>query len=76
MDTIIKNGTIVTAYEKYKADIGILNGKIVQIGENLNGNENTEKIDASEKLILPGMIDAHVHLQLPFSGTVSADNFE
>lgn len=76
MNTIIKNGTIVTAYEKFKADIGIKDGKIASLGMDLTANGSTEVIDATDKLIFPGMIDPHVHLQLPFSGTVSADDFE
>ncbi len=75
MDSIIKGGTIVTAYEKYVADIGIKDGKIVTIGANLTSNGNTEVIDATGKLVMPGMIDGHVHLSLPFGGTVSADTW-
>ncbi|MFV2015793.1 MAG: amidohydrolase family protein, partial [Candidatus Heimdallarchaeota archaeon] len=74
MDTIIKSGTIVTVTDEYVADIGIKDGKIVSIGADL-GSDGTI-IDAKGKLVLPGMIDAHVHLQLPFGGTVSVDSFE
>jgi dihydropyrimidinase len=74
LDTIIKNGTIVTATEEYVADIGIKDGKIVVIGADL-GSEG-EIVDAKGKYVMPGMIDAHVHFQLPFGGTVSADSFE
>jgi dihydropyrimidinase len=74
LDTIIKNGTIVTATEEYVADVGIKDGKIIAIGADL-GSEG-EVIDAKGKYVMPGMIDAHVHFQLPFSGTVSADSFE
>jgi dihydropyrimidinase len=74
LDTIIKNGTIVTATEEYVADLGIKGGKIVAIGADL-GSEG-EIIEAKGKYIMPGMIDAHVHFQLPFGGTVSADSFE
>lgn len=76
MDTIVKGGTIVTAYEKYIADIGIIDGKIAAIGADLPSNENTEVIDATGKLVMPGMIDGHVHLSLPFGGTVSADTWQ
>ncbi len=75
MDTIIKNGTVVTATDTYKADVGIANGKIVQIGENLAA-VGAKVLDAGDKLVMPGGIDVHVHLQLPFCGTVSADDFE
>ncbi|MFW9917321.1 MAG: dihydropyrimidinase [Candidatus Thorarchaeota archaeon] len=76
MDSIIKGGTLVTADEKFVADIGIENGKIKLIGRDLTANSSTEIIDASGKLVMPGMIDAHVHLSLPFCGTISADSFE
>lgn len=75
MDLIVKGGTLVTAYEKFIADVGIENGKIKTIG-NLAANNGTKIIDATGKLVMPGFIDAHVHLSLPFSGTISADTFE
>ena len=75
MDTIIKNGTVVTATDAYRADVGIANGKIVQIGENLTSS-GAKVLDASDSYVMPGGIDVHVHLQLPFCGTVSADDFE
>ncbi|MHA2224583.1 MAG: dihydropyrimidinase [Candidatus Hodarchaeales archaeon] len=75
MDLIVKGGTLVTASDKFIADIGIENGRIKAIG-NLESASGTEIIDATGKLIMPGFIDAHVHLSLPFSGSVSADTFE
>ena len=75
MDTIIKNGTIVTAGESYRADIGIEGGKIIALGEHLF-DPSAKVIDADWKYIFPGAIDPHVHFQLPFCGTVSADDFE
>ena len=76
MDTIIKNGTIVTAYDQYVADIGIEDGKITQIAMNIDSDGNSQVIDATGKLIFPGAIDAHVHLQHPLGGSFSADDFE
>lgn len=73
MDLIIKNGTIVTDSEIFQADIGIANGKIELIAKDLN--HAPEIIDASNKYVMPGGLDVHVHLQLPFCGTVSADDF-
>ncbi|MCL0077013.1 dihydropyrimidinase [Dehalococcoidia bacterium] len=73
MDMVIKNGEIVTASDVYEADVGIGDGKIVAIGKGLEGNET---IDARGMYVMPGGVDAHVHLQLPFCGTVSADDFE
>ncbi len=73
MDLIIKNGTIVTDNEVFKADIGLSNGKIELIAQGLN--DAGEIIDATNKYVMPGGLDVHVHLQLPFCGTVSADDF-
>lgn len=75
MDKIIKNGTIITAFDTYKADIVVKGEKIVMIGENIEDDE-AEIIDASGKYVLPGALDAHTHLEMPFGGTVSADNYE
>ena len=74
MDLIIKNGTIVTNTESYIADIAVKNGKIAAIGTNFS-EEGAEVVDAIGKLILPGAIDVHTHLAMPFGGTVSADNY-
>ena len=74
MDLIIKNGTIITASESYMGDIGVKDGKIVAIGTNLS-EQGANIVDASGKLVLPGAIDAHTHLAMPFGGTVSADSY-
>lgn len=76
MDSIIKGGKVVTASEKYVSDIGIKDGKIKSIGKDLAPDNGTEIVDATGKIVMPGMIDPHVHLSLPFCGTVSADTFE
>jgi dihydroorotase-like cyclic amidohydrolase len=57
-DLIIQNGTVATAADVFQADIGIKDGKIVQIGQSLSGAART--IDASGKYVLPGGIDSHV----------------
>ena len=75
MDLIIKNGTIVNAYGSYKADIGIKDGKISLIAENMEDKDCGNVVDAKGKLVLPGAIDAHTHLAMPFGGTVSADDY-
>ncbi len=74
MQLVIKNGTIVTASDVYKADIGIENGKIVSLAEKIC-LDGVPVVDATNQYILPGMIDAHVHCQLPMAGTVSSDDF-
>ncbi|MCR8848759.1 dihydropyrimidinase [Rossellomorea sp. SC111] len=75
MDKIIQNGTIVTATDTYKADILIQDGKIAAIGKGFDPGD-TEVIDASGKFIFPGGVDPHTHLEMPFGGTVSKDDFE
>ncbi|MGB8000058.1 MAG: dihydropyrimidinase [Anaerobacillus sp.] len=75
MKKIIKNGTIVTASETYLADILISEGKIASIGQSLKA-EGAEEIDASGRYVFPGGIDPHTHLEMPFGGTVSKDDFE
>jgi dihydropyrimidinase len=75
MDKIIKNGTIITAFDNYKADIAIENGKVIMIANNIN-DDRAEIIDATGKYVLPGAIDAHTHLEMPFGGTISADSYE
>lgn len=76
MAIIIKNGTIVTAVDEYVADIRVEDEKVALIGQNLPQSQDDTVIDAAEKFIFPGGIDAHTHFELPFMGTVSADNFQ
>jgi dihydropyrimidinase len=74
MDLLIKSGTIVTASESYSADIAVKDGKIACIGQNLPLDAK-QIVDAAGLLVLPGAIDAHTHLAMPFGGTVSADSY-
>jgi dihydropyrimidinase len=75
-DTIIKNGTVVTATDTYAADIAITAGKIAAIGKDLPVESASKIVDAAGRLVLPGGIDVHTHLDMPFGGTTSADDFE
>ena len=75
MDLKISGGRIVTAEGTYKADIGIEKGKIKAIADKLPDKAKTT-VNAKGKIVFPGVIDVHVHLQLPFCGTVSRDDFE
>ena len=75
MSILIKNGRIITATDDYVADIFIEGETISAIGKNLNVTADTV-IDASGKLVMPGGIDPHVHLDMPFMGTYSSDNYE
>ena len=74
MDLLIKNGTVVNAKESFRGDIAVKDGKIAMIGEKLD-IKATETVDASGMLVLPGAIDVHTHLAMPFGGTVSADSY-
>ena len=73
MSKVIKGGTIVTADRSFVADVLIEGEKIAQIGENLRGDE---VIDASGAFVIPGGIDPHTHLEMPFMGTTAAETFE
>ncbi len=75
MSLLIKNGRIITASEDYAADIFIEGEKIKVIGKDLPMNAD-ETINASGKLVFPGGIDPHVHLDMPFMGTFSSDTYE
>jgi dihydropyrimidinase len=75
-DTIIKNGSVVTATDTYRADVAIANGKIAAIRSDLPLENASKVLDATDRLVLPGGIDVHTHLDMPFGGTTSADDFE
>jgi dihydropyrimidinase len=75
-ETIIKNGSVVTATDTYRADIAITNGKVAAIAADLPIENASKVIDAANRLVLPGGIDVHTHLDMPFGGTTSADDFE
>jgi dihydropyrimidinase len=73
MSKVIKNGTIVTADRTWKADVLIKHDKIVGIGPDLHADH---EIDATGCYVMPGGIDPHTHLEMPFMGTYSSDDFE
>ena len=72
MSKLIKNGTLVFKKKKKKTDLLIDGEKIIQIGDNLTGDE---VIDAEGCFVFSGFIDGHTHLDMPVSGTVTADDF-
>lgn len=78
MRTLIKNGHIVTAVDSYVADLLIESETIVMIGKDLSSvvGQVDKTIDAIGKLVIPGGIDPHTHMDLPFGGTSSSDDFE
>ncbi|MEW6030384.1 MAG: dihydropyrimidinase [Chloroflexota bacterium] len=73
MNTLIKDGTLVTASETFKADILIEDERIARVGPGLEA-DSAQVVDASGKLILPGGVDPHTHFDLPMFGTVSSDD--
>src|ERR1700740_1737171 len=75
-DTLIRGGTIVTATDTSFGDLGIVGGKISVIGLNLPAEGAGKVIEARGMLVMPGGIDVHTHLDMPFGGTTSADDFE
>jgi dihydropyrimidinase len=77
MRTLITNGTIVTADGSYAADVLIDGERIVQIGASLaDFTQADETIDATGRYVIPGGIDVHTHMELPFGGTFAKDTFE
>src|SRR5882672_3763193 len=76
MALLIKNGEIVTASERYVADIFCENETITRIDRNITAPPGTEVIDATGKHVFPGFIDPHVHIYLPFMGTFAKDTHE
>jgi dihydropyrimidinase len=77
MRTLIANGTIVTADGSYAADVLIDGERIVQIGASLADSIGAdETIDAAGRYVIPGGIDVHTHMELPFGGTFAKDTFE
>jgi len=62
-DLVLRNGTCATASDTFRADIGIRNGRIAAIGEALD--RGAREIDATDRLILPGGVDSHCHLDFP-----------
>src|SRR4051794_15356884 len=75
MTTLIKNGRIITASDDYVADVFIDGETVKTIGTKLPMQAD-RTIDATGKLVIPGGIDPHVHMELPFGGTISSDDFK
>lgn len=75
MDMVIRNGIVVTAHETFKADVGVRKGKIASIARDLSGVPARETVDAKGLYVLPGALDVHTHLAMPFGGTISSDGY-
>ena len=76
MSVLIQGGTVVNAERTYRADVLCVDGRIAAVGENLDAPADATVIDAGGQYIMPGGIDPHTHMQLPFMGTVASDDFE
>jgi dihydropyrimidinase len=72
---LIRGGTVVNADCARRADVLCANGAIVSVGENLQAPAGVQVLDAGGQLVMPGGVDPHTHMQLPFMGTVAADDF-
>ena len=73
MALLIRNGDVVTADSRFRADILVEDETITRIGRDLVAPPNAEVIDAEGKLVFPGFIDPHVHIYLPFMSTFAKD---
>ncbi len=75
MALLIKNGTVINADQTLKADVLCDDGKIVAVGTDLEVPGDAEVVDAEGRYVMPGGIDPHTHMQLPFMGTVASEDF-
>ncbi|MEE8277098.1 MAG: dihydropyrimidinase [Thermoanaerobaculia bacterium] len=76
MGILIKNGTVVTALDRWVGDVLCRDGRIAELGTGLEAAAGDEVLDASGQFVFPGGVDPHVHMELPVAGTVSSDDFE
>ena len=75
MSVLIKGGTVVTADDTFRADVLCTDGKIQVVGDNIDPPSGCEIVDAGGQYVMPGGIDPHTHMQLPFMGTVASEDF-
>ena len=75
MSLMIRGGTVVTADETKRADVYCEGGTIKAVGEGLEAPGDAEIVDAGGALVMPGGIDPHTHMEVPFMGTVTTDDF-
>jgi dihydropyrimidinase len=75
MAVLVKGGTVVTADRSYRADVLTVEGRIAAIGEKIEAPAGAEVVDAGGCYVMPGGIDPHTHMELPFMGTVASEDF-
>ena len=76
INVLFKNGKVVTDTGIFKADVAVTGEKISSVATSIKPDPETIVVDCKGKLILPGAIDAHTHLAMPFGGTISTDDYE
>ncbi len=76
MTVLIKGGAVVNADRTFNADVLCSDGKIVDVGENIDAPSGATVVDAGGQYVMPGGIDPHTHMELPFMGTVASEDFE
>src|SRR5919109_2245982 len=74
-DMVLVGGTVVTAEASFRADVAVEDEKIAAVGVDLPTN-GADVVDVSGALLMPGFIDGHTHLDMPFGGTVTADDWD
>ena len=75
IDTLVRGGTVVNAFGSVQADVAIHQGSIVGVGSTFAAGDAHQVIDAGDLLVLPGLVDPHVHYNLPFMGTITRHDF-
>lgn len=75
MSVLLRGGTVVTAAQTRRADVYCVEGRIAGVGLGLEVPSDTQVIDAGGQFVMPGGIDPHTHMQLPFMGTVASEDF-
>jgi len=75
MSVLIKGGTVVTADRTLRADVLCADGKILEIADSIDKPGGCQEVDAAGQYVMPGGIDPHTHMQLPFMGTVASEDF-
>ncbi|MDP7453444.1 MAG: amidohydrolase family protein, partial [Arenicellales bacterium] len=75
MSVLIRGGTVVNADQSVRADVYCVDGRIAEVGLDLETPSGAEVVDAGGQYVMPGGIDPHTHMQLPFMGTVASEDF-
>ena len=75
MTLLVRGGTVVTAEDSFRADVLCQHGNIAAVGPGLEAPAGAEVVDAGGMLVMPGGIDPHTHMELPFMGTTASEDF-